>query len=181
MRVLTGIQSSGKPHLGNNIGAVLPALADGQQSGNPAFYFIADLHSLTTSREGALRRENTSSVAAAWLAFGCDPNKDVLYRQSRVPAVTELTWYLSCFTPYGLLARAHSFKDKSSNLSDVNAGLFIYPVLMAADILPIRRRAFLSEKTRNSTSRSPAISRRFSTTTTARPLSCPSRSSGKRS
>ncbi|NVO85144.1 tryptophan--tRNA ligase [Hymenobacter terrestris] len=134
-RILTGIQSTGRPHLGNLLGAILPAIELSQNPANDSLYFIADLHSLTTVRNPELLRENTYAVAAAWLACGFDTNKNLFYRQSDVPQVTELTWYLSCFTPYPMLANAHSFKDKSDRLSDVNAGLFTYPVLMAADIL----------------------------------------------
>lgn len=134
-RILTGIQSTGRPHLGNLLGAILPAIELSQNSANESLYFIADLHSLTTVRDPALLRQNTYAVAAAWLACGFDTEKNLFYRQSDVPQVTELTWYLSCFTPYPMLANAHSFKDKSDKLSDVNAGLFVYPVLMAADIL----------------------------------------------
>lgn len=134
-RILTGIQSTGRPHLGNLLGAILPAIELSKNSANESLYFIADLHSLTTVRDPALLRQNTYAVAAAWLACGFDTEKNLFYRQSDVPQVTELTWYLSCFTPYPMLANAHSFKDKSDKLSDVNAGLFTYPVLMAADIL----------------------------------------------
>jgi len=134
-RILTGIQSSGVPHLGNILGAILPAIRLSQQADNESYYFIADLHSLTTLKDAETRRNNTASVAAAWLAFGLDTQKNTLYRQSRVPEVCELTWTLSCFTPFPMLANAHSFKDKSDRLADVNAGLFTYPVLMAADIL----------------------------------------------
>ncbi len=134
-RILTGIQSTGRPHLGNLLGAILPAIELSKHSANDSLYFIADLHSLTTVRDPALLRANTYAVAAAWLACGFDTEKNLFYRQSDVPQVTELTWYLSCFTPYPMLANAHSFKDKSDRLSDVNAGLFTYPVLMAADIL----------------------------------------------
>jgi tryptophanyl-tRNA synthetase len=134
-RILTGIQSSGKPHLGNVLGAILPALKLSQQPQNESFFFIADLHSLTTIRDANLRTEHVRAVAAAWLAFGFNTEKHYLYRQSRIPEVCELTWYLNCFTPYPMLANAHSFKDKADRLADVNAGLFTYPVLMAADIL----------------------------------------------
>lgn len=135
MRILTGIQSTGIPHLGNLLGAILPALAMGRAPGNDAFLFIADLHSLTTVRDAEALRENTYAVAAAWLACGLDVDKVTFYRQSDVPEVAELTWYLGCLTPYPMLANAHSFKDKAENVSLVNAGLFYYPVLMAADIL----------------------------------------------
>ncbi len=136
-RYLTGIQSTGRPHLGNLLGAIIPAVELSKRSEQEALFFIADMHSLTTIRDAALLRQNTYSVAAAWLAFGFDTDKHVFYRQSDVPMVTELTWYLNCFAPFPMLANAHSFKDKSSRrgLADVNAGLFTYPVLMAADIL----------------------------------------------
>lgn len=134
-RVLTGIQSSGIPHLGNILGAIVPAIELTKKDNNESFIFIADMHSLTTIKDGDLRRENTKAVAAAWLAFGLDIEKTVFYRQSMISEVAELTWYLSCFTPFPMLANAHSFKDKSDRLADVNAGLFTYPVLMAADIL----------------------------------------------
>jgi tryptophanyl-tRNA synthetase len=134
-RVLTGIQSSGRQHLGNILGAIRPAIAMSNDPKNEAYLFIADLHSLTTVKDAAVRRENLLATAAAWLACGLDPQKVVFYAQSDLPECTELTWYLNCFTPYPMLANAHSFKDKSDNLSDVNAGLFDYPVLMASDIL----------------------------------------------
>jgi len=134
-RVLTGIQSSGKPHLGNLLGAILPAIHLSRQSANESFFFIADLHSLTTIKDGAMRRQNVYEVAAAWMACGFDTEKNTFYRQSRIGEVCELTWYLNCLTPYPMLANAHSFKDKSDKLADVNAGLFTYPVLMTADII----------------------------------------------
>lgn len=134
-RILTGIQSSGRPHLGNVLGAIRPAIALSQMPGNESFYFIADLHSLTTVKDPVARKENVDAVAAAWIACGFDTEKHVFYRQSDIPEVCEMTWYLSCFTPFPMLANAHSFKDKSDRLADVNAGLFTYPVLMACDIL----------------------------------------------
>ncbi|VXD10480.1 Tryptophan--tRNA ligase [Marinoscillum sp. 108] len=134
-RILTGIQSSGKPHLGNLLGAIIPAIELSKDNKNESFFFIADLHSLTTIKDAETRRENVNAVAAAWIACGFDTEKNLFYRQSRVPAVCELAWYLNCFTPFPMLANAHSFKDKSDRLADVNAGLFTYPVLMAADIL----------------------------------------------
>ncbi|MFO0486410.1 MAG: tryptophan--tRNA ligase, partial [Sphingobacteriia bacterium] len=134
-RILTGIQASGSPHMGNLLGAILPALALSQAEPSPSFFFIANLHALTSLKDAAAVRRNTQAVAAAWLACGLDVEKDVFYRQSEIPEVTELAWYLSCFTPYPMLANAHSFKDKQAQLADVNAGLFTYPVLMAADIL----------------------------------------------
>jgi tryptophanyl-tRNA synthetase len=134
-RILTGIQSSGRPHLGNLLGAIIPAIELSKKTGNESFFFIADLHSLTTIKDAETRTNNVRAVAAAWLAFGFDIDKNYLYRQSRIPEVCELTWYLNCFTPFPMLANAHSFKDKSERLSDVNAGLFTYPVLMTADII----------------------------------------------
>jgi len=134
-RVLTGIQSTGTPHLGNILGAILPAIEMSNLPNNEAYLFIANFHTLTQIKNADLLKENTYSVAAAWLACGFDANKNVFYRQSDVPEVAELTWYLNCFTPFPMLANAHSFKDKSDRLKDVNAGLFTYPVLMAADII----------------------------------------------
>ena len=134
-RILTGIQSTGTPHLGNLLGAIIPAVALSQDIKNESLFFIADLHSFTTIRNAENLKENTYATAAAWLAFGFDTDKNLFYRQSDVTEVTELTWYLNCFTPYPMLANAHSFKDKTDKLSDVNSGLFTYPVLMAADIL----------------------------------------------
>lgn len=134
-RILTGIQSTNVPHLGNVLGAILPAIELSKKPQNESLLFIADMHTLTSQKDAGLIKDSTNAVAATWLAFGIDTEKTIFYRQSRVPQVTELTWYLNCFTPYPMLANAHSFKDKSGRLSDVNAGLFIYPVLMAADIL----------------------------------------------
>jgi len=134
-RILTGIQSSGRPHLGNLLGAIIPAIRLSQQPGNESFFFIADMHSLISIKDSKTRAENTQAIAAAWLAFGFDVGKNLLYRQSHIPEVCELTWYLNCLAPYPMLANAHSFKDKSDRLSDVNAGLFTYPVLMTADIV----------------------------------------------
>jgi tryptophanyl-tRNA synthetase len=134
-RVLTGIQSTGIPHLGNILGAIKPAIELANEGSNEAFLFIADWHSLTTIKDAELRKSNVRAVAATWLAFGLDTDRNTFYRQSDVTEVAELTWYLNCFTPFPMLANAHSFKDKSERLADVNAGLFTYPVLMAADIL----------------------------------------------
>ena len=134
-RILTGIQSTGTPHLGNILGAIMPAIAMASQPENDSFLFIADMHSLTQIKDGKVLKENTYATAATWLAFGLDPNKTVFYRQSDVPQVTELSWHLSCFFPYQRLTLAHSFKDKADRLEDVNVGLFTYPMLMAADIL----------------------------------------------
>jgi len=134
-RILTGIQSTGTPHLGNILGAILPAIEMANNPSNESYLFIADMHSITQIKNPDTLRENTYSTAAAWLAFGLDIDKTVFYRQSDVPQVTELSWYLSCFFPYQRLTLAHSFKDKADRLEDVNAGLFSYPMLMAADIL----------------------------------------------
>ncbi len=134
-KVLTGVQSTGTPHLGNLLGAIIPAIKMANNPENESFLFIADLHSVTQIKDGNVLRNNTYSVAAAWLACGLDVNKVTFYRQSDVPQTTELSWYLSCFFPFQRLTLAHSFKDKADRLADVNAGLFTYPMLMAADIL----------------------------------------------
>lgn len=134
-KILTGVQSTGTPHLGNLLGAILPAIEMANTPGNESYLFIADLHSVTQIKDGKTLRENTYSVAAAWLACGLDIDKVVFYRQSDVPQTAELSWYLSCFFPFQRLTLAHSFKDKADRLDDVNAGLFSYPMLMAADIL----------------------------------------------
>lgn len=134
-RILTGVQSTGTPHLGNLLGAILPAIEMAKDPDNESFLFIADMHSLTQIKDGKTMKENTYSTAATWLACGIDPAITTFYRQSDVPEVTELMWHLLCFFPYQRLTLAHGFKDKSDRLDDVNAGLFTYPILMAADIL----------------------------------------------
>lgn len=134
-RILTGIQSTGTPHLGNILGALMPAIELSKDRSNDSFLFIADMHSLTQIKDGELLRNNTYSTAATWLAFGLDVENTVFYRQSDVPQATELAWYLNCFFPFKRLELAHSFKDKADRLDDVNGGLFTYPMLMAADIL----------------------------------------------
>ncbi len=134
-RILTGIQSTGTPHLGNILGAIIPAIKMAENPENDSYLFIANLHTLTQIKDANTLRSNTYSTAATWLAFGLDIEKTVFYRQSDIPQVTELSWYLSCFFPYQRLTLAHSFKDKADRLEDVNAGLFSYPMLMAADIL----------------------------------------------
>ena len=134
-RILTGIQSTGTPHLGNILGAIIPAIKMAENPKNDSYLFIANLHTLTQIKDAKTLRENTYSTAATWLAFGLDIEKTVFYRQSDIPQVTELSWYLSCFFPYQRLTLAHGFKDKADRLEDVNAGLFTYPMLMAADIL----------------------------------------------
>lgn len=134
-RVLTGVQSTGVPHLGNLLGAIIPAINMANNGENESFLFIADLHSLTSIKDGETLSNNTYGVAAAWLACGLDPSKTVFYRQSDVPETTELTWYLMCHFQYQRLTLAHSFKDKAGRTNDINAGLFNYPMLMAADIL----------------------------------------------
>ena len=134
-RILTGVQSTGTPHLGNILGAIIPAIEMANNKKNESFLFIADLHSLTQIKDSGQLKQNTYATAAAWLAFGLDIEKTVFYRQSDVAIATELSWILSCHFPYQRLTLAHSFKDKSDRLSDVNAGIFTYPMLMAADIL----------------------------------------------
>ena len=136
LRVLTGVKPTGVPHLGNYLGAIRPSLELTAQ--HDSFLFIADLHALTTARDPAELREQTYSVAATWLACGLDPDKVTFYSQTDVPQTTTLSWILSCFTPLGLLNRAHSVKDaraKGSSDDEINHGVFSYPVLMAADIL----------------------------------------------
>jgi len=134
-RVLTGVQSTGTPHLGNLLGAIIPAIEMSNDPENESYFFIADMHSVTQIKDAKVLRENTYSTAAVWLAFGLDIDKTVFYRQSDVPQATELSWYLNCFFPFKRLELAHSFKDKADRLDDVNGGLFTYPMLMAADIL----------------------------------------------
>ena len=134
-RILTGIQSTGTPHLGNLLGAIIPAIKMANSSENESYLFIADMHSVTQIKDPKQLRFNTYSTAESWLAFGLNYNKTIFYRQSDVPQVTELAWYLNCYFPYQRLTLAHSFKDKSNSLEDINAGLFTYPMLMAADIL----------------------------------------------
>ena len=134
-RILTGIQSTGTPHLGNLLGAIIPAIELSKDKKNESLFFIADLHSFTTIRDPKLLRENTYATAATWLAFGFDTDTNLFYRQSDVTEVCELAWYLNCFSPFNRLQLAHSFKDKKDRIKDVNTGLFTYPVLMAADIL----------------------------------------------
>ncbi|MEC8367472.1 MAG: tryptophan--tRNA ligase [Bacteroidota bacterium] len=133
-RILTGIQSTGTPHLGNILGAIIPAIQQSKAT-NDSYLFIADLHSMTQIKDGELLKENSYATAAAWLAFGLDHNKTVFYKQSQVAITTELAWILSTYFPYQRLTLAHSFKDKSNDLKDINVGLFTYPMLMAADIL----------------------------------------------
>lgn len=134
-RILTGVQSTGTPHLGNLLGAIIPAIEMANNPENESYLFIADLHSLTQIKNAKELRENTYSTAAVWLAFGLDVSTTIFYRQSDIPQVTELSWYLNCFFPFKRLELAHSFKDKANRLDDVNGGLFTYPMLMAADIL----------------------------------------------
>ena len=133
-KILTGIQSTGTPHLGNILGAIIPAIQMANSSNDESYLFIANMHSLTQVKDPKTLNNNTFSTAAAWLAFGLDPDKTCFYRQSDVPEVTELAWYLSCFFPYKRLKLAHSFKDKSKNLKDVNAEL----VLEISKLITIR-------------------------------------------
>jgi len=134
-RILTGVQATGTPHLGNILGAINPAIKLADDAKNESLLFIADMHSLTAIKDAEVLKQHTYSVAAAWLAMGLNTDKTIFYRQSDIPEVTELTWYLNCVTPFPMLQNATSFKDKSGKLSDVNVGLFDYPVLMACDIL----------------------------------------------
>ena len=136
MRVLSGIQPSGRLHIGNYFGALRQHLA--LQDTNECLYFMASYHALTTVQDADLMREYTLDVALDYLALGLNPEKTLLFRQQDVPEVTELTWILSCVTPTGLLERAHSYKDKVARGIMPNVGLFAYPVLMAADILIYR-------------------------------------------
>jgi tryptophanyl-tRNA synthetase len=133
MRILSGIQPSGNSHLGNYFGMMRPAIE--LQDEGEAFYFIADLHALTTTRDPAALRANSRELAIDFLACGLDPGRACFFRQSDVPAVTELSWILSTVTPMGLLERCHSYKDKTARGFATSHGLFAYPVLMAADIL----------------------------------------------
>ena len=134
-RILTGIQATGTPHLGNILGAIVPAIELSKKAENESFLFIANMHTLTQIKDAEVLKKNTYEIAAAWLAFGLDTEKTYFYRQSDIPETCELSWYLSCFFPYQRLTLAHSFKDKADRLGDVNVGLFTYPMLMAADIL----------------------------------------------
>ena len=133
-RILTGVQSTGTPHLGNILGAIIPAIELSKKHSD-SFLFIADLHSLTQIKNATELKQNTYSTAATWLSFGLNPKKTVFYKQSDIPITTELAWILSSFFPYQRLTLAHSFKDKSNDLKNVNTALFTYPMLMAADIL----------------------------------------------
>jgi hypothetical protein len=134
-RILTGIQATGTPHLGNILGAIVPAIELSKKIENESFLFIANMHTLTQIKDAEVLKKNTYEIAAAWLAFGLDTEKTYFYRQSDIPETCELSWYLSCFFPYQRLTLAHSFKDKADRLGDVNVGLFTYPMFMAADIL----------------------------------------------
>lgn len=133
-RILTGLQPSGLPHLGNYLGAIQPAIQLGEQ-GRELFLFLADFHILNLCNTRELNHEYSLDLAATLLACGLNPDKNLLYAQSAVPEVCELMWVLSCQATFGLLLRAHSFKDKQARGQDVNCGLFNYPILMAADIL----------------------------------------------
>ena len=143
LRVLTGITTSGTPHLGNYVGAIRPAVQASRQDGVQGFYFLADYHALIKVGEPERIQRSTLEIAATWLAAGLDPQRVTFYRQSDIPEIPELTWFLTCLTGKGLLNRAHAYKAQvDKNLSagsepdaEVTAGLFMYPVLMAADIL----------------------------------------------
>ena len=136
MRILTGIQPSGIPHIGNYFGAIRQTAA--MQSKGENFLFIADYHALTTSPKPEDLRSNITELALSWLACGIDPDRTVFFRQSDVPQVCELAWILATLTPVGLMERAHSYKDKVAKGFEANCGLFTYPILMAADILLYR-------------------------------------------
>lgn len=132
-RSLTGLRTTGMPHAGNYLGAMKPALE--LQQAYDCFYFLADLHALTTCKNPAQLQREVYEVVASWIACGFDYKNHTLYRQSDLPLVTELAWYLSCVTGMGLLEKGHSYKDALANDREVNHGTFAYPVLMAADIL----------------------------------------------
>jgi tryptophanyl-tRNA synthetase len=143
-RVLTGITTTGAPHLGNLVGAVLPAIKASEQKNNKSFLFLADYHSLIKNTDSELRHQSSFDIAACWLACGLDPKKVIFYRQSDIPHIFELAWILSCLASKGLLNRAHAYKaaithnetNKTKDIDKgVNMGLFNYPILMAADIL----------------------------------------------
>ncbi|MBX9872394.1 MAG: tryptophan--tRNA ligase, partial [Burkholderiaceae bacterium] len=143
VRVLTGITTSGTPHLGNYVGAIRPAIAASRAAGVESFYFLADYHALIKVDDPARIQRSTLEIAATWIAAGLDPERVTFYRQSDIPEIPELTWFLTCVCGKGLLNRAHAYKaavDKNNAAgvdpdADVTAGLFMYPVLMAADIL----------------------------------------------
>ena len=135
MRILTAVQCTGKLHLGNIVAALSPTIKLSEKNENDVFVFLADLHSLTTIKNSKDLKDNTYYAASCWLALGLDPEIITFYRQSRIQGVCELTWIFNCLTPFPMLANAHAFKSKSQKLSDVNVGLFDYPILMAADIL----------------------------------------------
>src|SRR6476659_9686181 len=145
-RVLTGIHTSGTPHLGNYAGAIRPAIATSHRGEVDSFYFLADYHSLVKVNDPVRVQRSTLEIAAAWLAAGLDPNEVWFYRQSDIPEIPELTWLLTCVASKGLLNRAHAYKAANDRNNaegldpdaGVNAGLYMYPVLMAADILAFK-------------------------------------------
>ena len=143
-RVLTGITTTGAPHLGNLVGAVLPAIKASEQKNTTSFLFLADYHSLIKNSDSELRHQSSFDIAACWLACGLDPKKVIFYRQSDIPHIFELAWILSCLSSKGILNRAHAYKSSISDNEEkkmkdidkgINMGLFNYPILMAADIL----------------------------------------------
>ena len=146
VRILTGITTSGTPHLGNYAGAIRPAVAASRQPGTESFYFLADYHALIKVQDPARVQRSTLEIAATWLACGLDPDKVWFYRQSDIPEIPELTWFLTCVAGKGLLNRAHAYKaavDANTAQGEdadagVTAGLYMYPVLMAADILAFK-------------------------------------------
>ena len=181
LRVLTGIKPSGTPHLGNYVGAIRPALRSSALGSVDAFYFLADYHALISTHEPERVQRSTLEIAATWLACGLDPERVTFYRQSDIPETTELTWLLTCVCGKGLLNRAHAYKaalDKNAASGvepddGVSAGLFMYPVLMAADILLFNAHQVPVGATRCSTSKWRATSLPASTTSTARTSPCP--------
>lgn len=178
-RVLTGITPSGTPHLGNYVGAIRPAIAASRAPGIESFFFLADLHSLIKSQDPQRTQRATLEIAASWLACGLDPEHVWFYRQSDIRETTELMWFLTAIASKGILNRAHAYKaavDKNREEgvdedAGVSAGLFMYPVLMAADILIFKPTRYRWAVTRSSTSRWRATSPSASTTCMARSTS----------
>ena len=134
-RILTAVQCTGDLHLGNILSTIKPTIELTKDTNNEVLVFIANLHTLTSIKDPKLIEENLYKAAVVWLSMGLDVKNTIFFRQSRIKGICELAWIFNCLTPYPMLANAHAFKDKSNNLSDVNVGLFDYPVLMAADIL----------------------------------------------
>ena len=180
-RVLTGITTSGTPHLGNYAGAIRPAVAASRQPGVESFYFLADYHALIKTTDPLRVQRSTLEIAATWIAAGLDTDRVWFYRQSDIPEIPELTWLLTCVCGKGLLNRAHAYKaavDRNTAEgvdpdAGVNMGLYMYPVLMAADILMFKAHSVPVYATRSSTSRWHATWRAASITCTASISCCP--------